>query len=149
MKTLNQKSGKNTFSKFYLLAVLATTIGFAQTEKQTQETDSKAKSDLSSASLHNNPAFQENKMQGQMLSVSSDGKVESIDDWQTQTSIAPKNVDNEPVLITKQRTKSNNTNERTTKPNGQDDGNPFPPKNLLKKGSTQIATYDVKANKKV
>ena len=149
MKSTNQKSGKNTFSKFYILAVLTTTIGFAQTEKQTQETDSKAKSDLSSANLHNNPAFQENKMQGEMLKVSSDSKVESIDDWQKQTSKAPADVNTEPVVITKQRTKSNNTNERTTKPNGQDDGNPFPPKSLVKKGSPQIATYDVKANKKV
>ena len=149
MKSTNQNSGKNTFSKFYILAVLATTIGFAQTEKPTQETDLKTKSDLSSANLHNNPAFQENKMQGQMLRVSSDSKVEGIDDWQTQTSIAPADVTTEPVVITKQKTKSNQTNERTTKPNGQDDGNPFPPKSVEKNGKPQKATYDLKANKKV
>lgn len=104
---------------------------------------------MSSANLHNNPAFQENKMQGQMLRVSSDGKVEGIDDWQTQTSIAPADVTTEPFVITKQKTKSNQTNERTTKPNGQDDGNPFPPKSTLKQESSVKPGYNVKANKKV
>lgn len=149
MKSTNHKSGKNTFNKFYILAVLATTIGFAQTEKQTQENDSKAQSDLSSASVHNNPAFQENKLQGEMLKVSSDGKVEGIDDWQKQSAKAPTDVNTEPVAITKQKTKSNNSNERTTKPNGQDDGNPFPPKSIISKGRPDRASYDLKANKKV
>ena len=128
MKSTNYNTGKNTINKFYLLMVLATTIGFAQTEKATQEIE-KAKSDLSSAGANTNPAFQENKMSGEMTSVS--GEI------------------TEPVQVLKTRTKSNQTNERTTKPNGQDDGNPFPPKSVEKNGKPQKATYDLKANKKV
>ncbi len=128
MKTLNYKSGKSTISTFFLLMVLATSIGFAQTEKPVQEIV-KAKSDLSNVSLQNNPAFQENKMQGEMTMVS--GEI------------------TEPVQSLKTRTKSNQTNERTTKPDGQDDGNPFPPKSSLTKGKPQKAGYDLKENKKI
>jgi len=152
MKNSNQNSVKNTSNKFYFLMVLATTIGFAQTEKSSEETV-KAKSDMSSASAQTNPYFKDNQMAGEMLrnseAISSDSKVEGIDDWQTQASKAPADVNTEPVVITKQRTKSNNTNERTTKPNGQDDGNPFPPKSLVKEESSIKSGYNVKANKKI
>ena len=127
MKSTNHNSGKNTINKFYLLMVLATSIGFAQTEKSTQEIE-KTKSDLSSAGTNNNPYFKENQLAGEMAPLNG-------------------NI-TEPIVITKQRTKSNNTNERTTKPNGQDDGNPFPPKNATKKGSPTRAGYDVVVNKK-
>lgn len=128
MKTLNQKSGKNTINKFYFLMVLASSIGFAQTEKPTQEIE-KAKSNLSSAVANTNPYFKENQLAGEMTSVSAEIT--------------------EPVQALKTRTKSNQTNERTTRPNGQDDGNPFPPKSVVKKGSPLKSTYDVKANKKI
>jgi len=115
MKTTKHKSGKNTINKFYLLMVLATSIGFAQTEKSTQET-LKAKSDFSSASAQHNPYFKNNANQGEMVSV------------------AENNTD--PIEITKQKTKSNNTNERMAKPNGQDNENPISQKgsvsNVLK-----------------
>ncbi|MFV8358283.1 hypothetical protein ACNQGB_19135 [Flavobacterium sp. XS1P32] len=129
MKSTNQNSEKNVFNRTCLLLVLATTIGFAQTEKQTQENDAKAKSNLSTTGAQNNPYFKDNTSQGTMLSVSGESK--------------------EPVQVLKTRTKSNQTNERTTKPNGQDDGNPFPPKSQSSNGKPQIATYDLKANKKV
>ena len=70
MKSTNHKSGKNTFNKFYILAVLATTIGFAQTEKQTQETDLKAKGDLSNGGASTNPYFKDNQLAGEMPKIS-------------------------------------------------------------------------------
>jgi len=108
--------------------VLATTIGFAQTEKSSEETV-KAKSDLSSASAQTNPYFKSSSNSGEMVRIAGNNT--------------------EPIDITKQRTKSNNTNERTTKPNGQDDGNPFPPKSLVKEESSIKPGYNVKANKKI
>ncbi len=109
MKTVKQNTEKNTISKFYLLLVLATTVGFAQEENQT------------------------------------------VGVAQTQTTQVETVVKSEPVEQDglKTRTKSNQTNERTTRPNGQDDGNPFPPKNLVKSGKPFRAKYDIKANKKV
>ena len=131
MKSTNYKSGKNTINKLYLLMVLATTIGFAQTEKKSDKSSFKAKSDLSSANKNTNPYFKENTMSGEMPKISNDGKTEGLDDWHTISAKASADVSSEPVLITKQRTKSNNANERTTRPSGQDDGNPFPQKGTV------------------
>ena len=125
MKTTIKKSGKKTFSAIYIIAILSTTMGFAQTEN----TLLVKKSDMSSTSTQSNPLYQDNQTAGEM--PLSSGSV------------------TEPAQVTKQKTKSNNTNERTTRPNGQDDGNPFPPKSQSSKGKPQTATYDVKANKKV
>ncbi|WP_304197830.1 hypothetical protein [Flavobacterium alvei] len=110
MKSTHHTSEKNTINKYYLLMVLATSIGFAQTEKSTQDIV-KAKSDLSSAAAITNPYFKENSMSGEITSVSDEIT--------------------EPVQVLKTRTKSNQTNERTTRPNGQDDGNPFPQKSSV------------------
>jgi hypothetical protein len=110
MKSINHKSENNTINKYYLLMVFATSFGFAQTEKPTQET-LKAKSDLSSTSAQHNPYFKNNANQGEMVSVAENNK--------------------DSIEITKQKTKSNNTNERIVKPNGQDDENPFPPKSSV------------------
>ena len=129
MKSTNQNSEKNTLNKLYLFMVLASTIGFAQTEKQTQENASKVKSNLSSASVQSNPYFKDNTLEGTMRSISTENT--------------------EPIVITKQKTKSNNPNERTTYPNGTDDGNAFPPKSNSSNGKPQKATYDIKTNKKV
>ncbi|HQF48294.1 MAG TPA: hypothetical protein PLZ71_06510 [Flavobacterium alvei] len=128
MKSTHHKSEKNTINKYYLLMVLATSIGFAQTEKSTQDIV-KAKSDLASTGAITNPYFKENSMSGEMTSISDETT--------------------EPVQILKTRTKSNQTNERTTRPNGQDDGNPFPPKSTLKQESSVKPGYNVKANKKI
>ena len=106
MKTTKHKSGKNTINKFYLLMVLATSIGFAQTEKSTQET-LKAKSDLSSSITQHNPYFKNNAIQGDMVSISGN------------------NSDSVEI-----------SSQRTTIPKGQDNENPFPQKgsvsNVLK-----------------
>jgi hypothetical protein len=136
MKTTSNKSRRNTINKYYLLMVLASTIGFAQTEKKSEESPFKAKSDLSSANIKSNPYYKDNQTAGEMSKISNDGKVEGIDDWQTQSTKTATDVSLEPVQVTKTRTKNNQTNERTTKPNGQDNGNPFPQKksvsNVLK-----------------
>ena len=99
MKTSNHKSGNNTISKFYLFMVLATSIGFAQTEKPT--------SDLSSASTKNNPYYKNNAIQGEMVSLNRN------------------NSDSVEI-----------SSQRATKPNGQDNENPFSQKgsvsNVLK-----------------
>ena len=107
MKTTKHKSGKNTINKFYLLMVLATSIGFAQTGKQAEESTIKAKSDLSSASTQNNPYFKNNAIQGDMVSIPGN------------------NSDSVEI-----------SSQRTTIPKGQDNENPFPQKgsvsNVLK-----------------
>lgn len=123
MKTTNNKSGKRTFSAIYIIAVLSTTMGFAQTE----ESSLHVKSNLSNTK--SNPLYQDNQMTGENPST-SDAIIDAVQ------AINPK-------------TKSTIANERTTRPNGQDDGNPFPPKTHSSKGRPMRATYDVKANKKV
>ena len=89
LKTEIMKSGNNPYSKFFILLVLGTTMGFAQ------ETSLKAKSDLSSSKAHSNPYFVSNELQGEMMTVSGNNT--------------------NPIEIMKQRTKSINTNERTAK----------------------------------